>query len=49
MSNIPEKEHEQSRCDAEQKDLQEGERVLLHQPSCFSFMFWIAKILQLFI
>lgn len=29
-SNIPEKEHEQSSCDAEQKDLQEGERVLLH-------------------
>lgn len=29
-SDIPEEEHKQSSCDAEQKDLQEGERVLLH-------------------
>lgn len=29
-SDIPEEEHKQSSCDAEQKDLQEGERELLH-------------------
>lgn len=28
-SNIPEEEHEQSSCDAEQKDLQEGEKSVI--------------------
>lgn len=46
-SNIPEKEHEQSSCDAEQKDLQEEERVLLHKTSHYYCVFWIMKILQL--
>lgn len=46
-SNIPEKEHEQSSCDAEQKDLQEGERTLLHKTSHYYCMFWVVKSLQL--
>jgi len=46
-SNIPEKEHEQSSCDAEQKDLQEEERTLLHRTSLHQCIFWISRILQL--